>query len=455
MKTTSSLLALTVVAVIGTQAPLHGQRGSRQSPERETAASDTVAAIRERVQERFNVVPVENGIALTPKERRGDVRLIEVTDTIAVNGTVVTGGELRELAGPDAELILQLSYMNAAARQSLVPSPPVLVEPEKEQAKPDVESRAREAESRARDAATGRRRSSGDRVNIFGDVRVREDEQVSGQVVAVLGSVRIDGEVGDQVVAVLGGVELGPKAIVRGDVVSVGGRVHRAEGAQVRGGVTEVALGRAHIPANVVPWISGVGLFSPGSFGAVPRLIGSTFRLLLLMTLGALAYIVARRSVEQSAERVQDNPVKATFVGLAAGLLMGPVLFITAFVLVLTIIGIPLLLLIPFFLAFLVLLALVGFTGTAAAVGQWASRRFGLGSGVGLGSVVLGIGLIFLPLMLARLMALGGWMTAPFSFVLGGAAFGLELLVWAAGFGAVLSNTFGSWRSRRAAPVTV
>jgi hypothetical protein len=185
----------------------------------------------------------------------------------------------------------------------------------------------------------------------------------------------------------------------------------------------------------------------------VPRLIGSTFRFLLLVTLGALAYIVARRSVEQSAERVQDNPVKATFVGLAAGLLIGPVLFITAFVLVLTIIGIPLLLLIPFLLAFLLLLALVGFTGTAAAVGQWASRRFGVGSGVGLGSVVLGIGVIFLPLMLARLMALGGWMTAPFSFVLGGAAFGLELLVWAAGFGAVLSNTFGSWRTRRTSAV--
>ena len=301
----------------------------------------------------------------------------------------------------------------------------------------------------------GRRRSSGDRINVFGDVRVREDEQITGQVVAVLGSARIDGEVGDQVVAVLGSVDLGPKAVVRGDIVSVGGRVRRAEGAQVRGGVTEVALGRVRVPDEIAPWVSGVGLFSLGDFGAVPRLIGSTFRLLLLLTLGVLAYIVARRSVEQSAERVQDNPVKATFIGLAAALLLGPVLFITSFVLILTIIGIPLLLLIPFMLAFLVLLALVGFTGTASAVGQWASRRFGVGTGVGIGSVAVGIGVIFLPLMLARVMALGGWLTAPFSFVLGGAAFGLELLVWAAGFGAVLSNTFGSWRARRTTAATV
>ena len=449
MKITTSLPALIVLAMIALPHPVEAQRASR-----EPSARDASIALRNRIQQRYNVVPIANGIALTPKSRTGDVRLIEVTDTIAVNGTVVTGGELREMVGADADLVLQLSYMDAATRLTLVPPPEAPVQVEKEQASPDVESRVRDAEARARDAAAGRRRSNGDRVNIFGDVRVREDEQISGQVVAVLGSVRIDGEVGDQVVAVLGSVELGPKAVVRGDIVSVGGRVHRAEGAQVRGGVTEVALGRARIPDHVVPWISGVGLLSLGDFGAVPRLIGSTFRLLLLMTLGALAYIVARRSVEQSAERVQDNPVKATFVGLAAGLLIGPVIFITAFVLVLTIIGIPLLLLIPFLLAFLVLLALVGFTGTAAAVGRWASRRFGVGSGVGLGSVVLGIGLIFLPLMVARLMALGGWMTAPFSFVLGGAAFGLELLVWAAGFGAVLSNTFGSWRARRATPVT-
>ena len=188
----------------------------------------------------------------------------------------------------------------------------------------------------------------------------------------------------------------------------------RAEGAQVRGGVTEVALGEVHLPDGAVPWISGIGLFSLGSFGAVPRLIGSTFRLLLLITLGALAYMVARRTVEQSAERVQDNPVKATFVGLAAGLLIGPILFITCFVLILTIIGIPLLLLIPFIMAFVLLLALVGFTGTAYAIGQWANRRFGIGGATpGLGSVVIGVVVILLPLMLARVLALGGCSQRP------------------------------------------
>lgn len=431
-----TLLAALALAVLAASTESHAQRAGREpSP-----------VLRERIEQRFNVVPIANGIALTPKTRRGDVRLIEISDTVAINGTPVTGSELRERVGADADAILQLSYMDLAERQAMFATreePAKVPDPQ-----PTPETRDVEPERSERTL-----RSHGDRINIFGDVRVREDEELSGQAVAVLGSVRIDGEVGDQVVAVLGSVELGPKAVVRGDIVSVGGRVHRADSAQVRGGVTEVALGHIDLPDNLVPILGGVGLLSLGDFGAVPRLIGSTFRLLLLIILGVMAYLIARRSVESSAERVQDNPVKVTFVGLAAGLLIGPVLFLTSFVLVLTIIGIPLLLLIPFIIAFLVLLALVGFTGTALAIGQWASRRFGIGATAGMATVVLGIVLILLPLMLARVIALGGWATAPFSFTLGAAAFGLELLVWAAGFGAVLSNVFGGWRARRSASV--
>ena len=436
MKRHTTWLAAIVLAVLGASVDSQAQRAGREPS----------TALRERIEQRFNVVPIANGIALTPKSRRGDVRLIEISDTVAINGTPVTGSELRERVGADADAILQLSYMDVAERKALFSTRQEAAAAQSP-TQPPPEERVERTEQRPERQL----RAHGDRDNIFGDVRVREDEEVAGQAVAVLGSVHIDGEVGDQVVAVLGGVELGPKAVVRGDIVTVGGRVHRSEGAQVRGGVTEVAIGHIELPDHLLPMLGGVGLLSLGNFGAVPRLIGSTFRLLLLITLGVIAYLIARRSVESSAERVQDNPVKATFIGLAAGLLIGPLLFLTSFVLVLTIIGIPLLLLIPFIIAFLVLLALVGFTGTALAIGQWASRRFGIGGGAGITTVILGILVILMPLMLARLIALGGWATAPFSFTLGAAAFGLELLVWAAGFGAVLSNTFSGWRARRSA----
>ena len=91
--------------------------------------------------------------------------------------------------------------------------------------------------------------------------------------------------------------------------------------------------------------LGGLGLLSFfDGFGAVPRLIGTGFRLLLLLLFASLAMVVARGSVERSAQRVSDNPVKAALVGVAAELLFVPVLVLTCIVLSISIVGIPLLL---------------------------------------------------------------------------------------------------------------
>jgi hypothetical protein len=400
-------------------------------------------ALRTRLEERYDIVPLSDGVALTPKTRRGDVRLIEVSDTIAVNGTVVTGRELRDRVGSDADAILRLSYLDPAARRALfAPAAARPVTPES-----PVETRPEQPEGRRM------HRAGGDRVRVFGDVNVREDEHVGGQVVAVIGSVRIDGEVGDQVVAVLGSVNLGPKAIVNGDIVSVGGRVRRAEGSQVRGAVTEVSLADADTRLHIGPWAGGLGALSLfDGFGAFPRLLASTFRFLLLVILTSLAMIIARGTVEASAHRLADDPIKSTLVGIAAEILVVPVLVLTAVVLAISLIGIPLLLFLPFVVLFLILLALLGFSGTAFVIGQWARRRFGLATSPGIIDVCLGVLVILLPVLVGRVIALGGWPTSPVSFLLIAAGAGLEFLAWSAGFGAVLTNTFGRWQARRRVP---
>ena len=428
MKRTLLVLLLAIVGVVAS--PSTSLRAGAQAPDRD--------ALRQRVQARFDVVPIANGIALTPKTRRGDVRLIEVSDAIAINGAFVSGSELKERLGSDADEILQLSYLDAATLRAMFPKP--------------VAPRATPAPSVGRDDTRDRRsRSNGDRVRVFGDVRVGEGEEVNGQVVAVFGSARIDGVVRDQVVAVFGSINLGPKAIVHGDVVSVGGQVHRAATSEVRGAVTDVGIGH-QIPREALPWISGVGLYSLGDgFVGFPRLIGSSFRLLMLMILATLAYLIGRRSVENAAERIRENPAKASFIGLASALLMGPLLFIVTIVLVLTVIGIPLLLLIPVLMLFLAFMGLAGFTGAAYAIGQWANRRFGVGPAAGLGSVIVGVAVILLPVMVARIVGLGGWATTPIALPLAAIAFLFEVAVWSAGFGAVLSNTLTGWQARRAA----
>ncbi len=407
-------------------------------------------ALRNDIESRYDVVPLSDGIGLRPKESNSDVRLIEVSDAVSVNGVVVTGRELRDRVGADADTILKLSYLDPAIRRALFAS---VAEPaaQPEETPPPVAPAGPDRE-RDRDRDRFEHRSGGDRVRIFGDVTVREGEAVSGQVVAVLGSVRIDGEVGDQVVAVLGSVDLGPKAVVRGDIVSVGGRVRRAAGADVRGGVTEVSLQDAAGTPRLAPFLGGLGALSffDGFGGAFPRLIGTTFRLFLLLIFVSLAMVVARGPVERSAQRIGDNPIKATLIGLAAEVLAVPVLVLTSIVLAISIVGIPLLLLIPFAILFLLILALVGFTGTSLAIGQWARRRFGLGTGSSFADVWLGVIVILLPVLIGRLVGLGGFLTGPIVFLLVAVGLGFEFLAWSTGLGAVLSNGFSQLQARRA-----
>ena len=87
--------------------------------------ADEQQALRARIEQRYDVVPLSGGVALRPKSPRGDVRLIEISDTIAINGVPVSGRELRERVGADADAILRLSYLDAKAlRELFVPSPP-------------------------------------------------------------------------------------------------------------------------------------------------------------------------------------------------------------------------------------------------------------------------------------------------------------------------------------------
>jgi hypothetical protein len=405
-------------------------------------------ALRTEIESRYDVVPLSNGIGLRPKASNSDVRLIEVSDAISINGVVVTGRELRERVGADADTILKLSYLDPAVRRA------VFADAGDSTARPETPpaSPAPDRPDRDRDRERGPHQSGGDRVRIFGDVAVREGETISGQVVAVFGSVRIDGEVGDQVVAVLGSVDLGPKAVVHGDIVSVGGRVRRAEGADVRGGVTEVSLQDASTNARLAPWLGGLGMLSlfDGFGGAFPRLLGTIFRLFLLLIFVSLAMVVARGPVERSAQRISDNPLKAALVGLAAEVFAVPVLVLTCIVLAISIVGIPLLLLMPFVILFLLVLALVGFTGTAMAIGQWTRRRFSLGLGAGFSDVWLGVVVILFPILIGRLVGLGGFLTGPIVFLLVAAGIGFEFLAWSTGLGAVLSNGFSQLQARRA-----
>ena len=365
----------------------------------------------------------------------------------------VSGRELREKVGADADSILRLSYLGGAGvRRLFARAAPEGRAVRTAERRSNARRHPRATPSPSAGAVLRRyRRSSGDRVRVFGDVVVNEGEEVSGQVVAVLGSVRIDGEVGHQVVAVLGTVELGPHAVVHGDVVTVGGRLRRAPGAQVRGSVTEVSLGDLGA-RSISRGCDGWGPFHFGGFGPVTRLVGTTFRLVLLALVACLALVVARRAVEGSAQRVADEPVRATLIGLVAW-----VLFVPVFMLVAHRAG-----------------DLVHRDSAAAADavcgavpdadgGRRLQRHGERGRSVGAAAirdrrrrpafadVCLGILIILLPVLIARVVAFGGWTLSPIMFLLVATGLAVEFLAWSGGFGAVLTNAFSRWQATRGA----
>lgn len=70
-----------------------------------------------------------------------------------------------------------------------------------------------------------------------GDAAIEEDELIDGDVIILKGTLKVDGHVDGTVLALFGDVELGSTAYVRGDVVSVNGKVWTKDETKIRGDV--------------------------------------------------------------------------------------------------------------------------------------------------------------------------------------------------------------------------
>ena len=420
-----------------------------------------VPVLRKQVEERFDILPLQNGVVLRPRART-DIRSVEVTDgAIAVDGQAVTGAELRSRLAADADVVLQVSYLDAQGRRaltaSLAASAPAETSPssEPQATVPSPPSPPPTPPSRRRSRD---RRGGNDRVRFGGSIDVEEGETINGDVVAIGGSVDVKGKVdGDVVavggsvdvqgqvtgdaVAVMGGLDLGPRAVVEGDAVAVGGSLDRAEGARVDGEVHEVGIGAwkgggrwtgsSEMPRNV--W---------RPFGSLFSLLSTLVRVGVLCLLAALVMLVARDQVDRIAQRAVAEPLKAGAVGLLAQLLFVPLLIVTILLLLVTIVGIPLLVLVPFGVLALMVFALMGFTAVASYVGQWLTARFGWTGYSSYVTTAAGIVLIASPLVLARLIGLGGGPLWLMSFGLAMVGFLCEYVAWTIGIGAVALQRF-------------
>ncbi len=497
---------------------------------RQTEPTVEDVALAGAVRERFEVDLGPDGLTLASTGADGVIRVIALADgVVAVDGVPVSGAELRELFGADADLVLRITYLGDATRRALFGADPVAagapvtaptsspvesasgaeaepagtpeqprdevadaagtavverpapagqaaaavvgagapgqvadapVLPEPAVPEPGIpapavtgsDDRATVTAERTAVATTaGDQRSSagaperttttrGDLFRLGGSVSVERHERVRGDAAVVLGSLSVDGEVTGDVVVIAGSARFGPEAVVRGDVTVVGGSLHRARSASLRGSVTQVGL--AGIGAYTDPgrrW--QVGWPGAGWLGG-GDLVATTVRLFLLALLASGVVFLARGPAERIARRASAEPIKSGVVGMLAQLMVVPLLVSGILVLVISIVGIPLLLLLPFVIGGIGLVMLVGFSGAVLGAGEWIRNRMGAPGPAAFASVWAGIALVLLPTMAGEAVGMAGGLLRGLGVLLVLSGFLLEYAAWTAGLGALILNRF-------------
>jgi hypothetical protein len=394
------------------------------------------ASLRDRIGMRFDMVALQRGIALVPREPASNVRMIQIVDgVVSVDGENLTGGQLRDRLGADADIVLQVSYLDRDQQRALAS---------------DTAGAASGAPpaSPTPSAVQRTRITRGDIVRFGNDVTVGSDERVEGDVVVFGGSADIDGEVTRDVTVFGGRLRLGPAGVVRGDVNAIGGSLERDSAAQVLGDINEVGRGRGMVRRD--------GNF-PRMFGSVWSRVwglGATIlRLAVLVLVGLIIAAFGRNALERIGERTAATPVRSGLIGLAAEVLFLPVVVLTVVVLAISIVGIPLLVLVPFAILLVMVVALMGFIALAYRFGGRLTGKFGWNAPGPYGSVAIGVIALGTLTVIGKLAGLAG------GFVLGApltaVGYVVEYVAWTIGFGAALlywyemqQGAFGARRPR-------
>jgi len=408
------------------------------------AQGDAAADLRTQLRDRYDVLSLQDGVGLVPRSRDAGIRIIEIRNgAVSIDGMTATGDQLRMRLGADADVILRVSYLDAAQQRRLAGdaqqpggAQPGATSP------PPVPPVPENRPSRAR---------RGDEIVRFGtNVTVDRDEIVE-EVVVIAGNATINGEVDGELTVVGGNATLGPEAVVRDDVTVVGGTLNRAPGSVIEGRVQNVAVGEGE-------W-RGAGL--PGmirdtvvrnTVGRVATFAATLLRIGLLALLAVAIVAFGRTSIERIAERASADPLRSGLTGFLGQVLFVPILVVTIVILAISIIGIPLILLVPFGIMLLVVVAIVGFTGVAYYVGSLLAARLGWTERGAYVAVLLGVLAIALITLVARATAVvgGGLFAFPLMFV----GYVVEYLAWTLGFGAAILAWHHHWRMRRQVAVS-
>ncbi len=106
-----ALIACAGLFALGVALLLHGQ-SSPNGP--------NVASLRQELRAHYNIVALQDELALVPIQRNADIKIIEIRDgSISINGTALPAREARQRLGRDADLIFRVTYLDPAAQRDL------------------------------------------------------------------------------------------------------------------------------------------------------------------------------------------------------------------------------------------------------------------------------------------------------------------------------------------------
>ena len=251
-----------------------------------------------------------------------------------------------------------------------------------------------------------------------GSLHIEKGAHVNRNVAVLGGSVVIDGEVGGDVSVAGGSVVLSDTAVVNGNVRIAGGSVQRSGGATVRGSFSQENNPR--FPgAPTIPILPRVPFIGTRSFGGGFDFLHGVFSALAFAALGAVLVALFPAPVRRVSETVEHHFVPSVGVGCLT-LIVAPFVSVA---LVITIIGIPVVVL----LAFVGAAAwCFGWISIGALAGERILRAFNARNITPVLAVVIGVLVIAL---IAEVPFFGGivW-----------------LLVGLLGLGAVILTRFGS-----------
>lgn len=297
----------------------------------------------------------------------------------------------------------------------------------------------------AQDWEPRRYRRSGAQIRIGKSYHLPADQAATWPIVVVGGSATLDGRTDDEVVVVGGSVRVGPTARIRGDLTVIGGEIILADTAEVTGEIHEIGLFWPDLRFAAPGWLWPDDM----RFWALFGLAGSLLRLTIIAIATMLITLLAPGWIRDLEVRVSNAPGASGAIGLLAQVLAVPILVLAVAGLIVSIVGIPLLILVPFVILAVGVIWVAGFAGVVAQLG---GRVRGRAPGAMPSPIDTFLGLAFIASLslIGHVVSLGPGVLSPVAAAFITAGFIVEYLAWTVGLGAALAAPIAN--GRRATP---